>query len=164
VTTNRIQRTVRMSVLSTFLALVAFSFLAFGTASAHTLNHRIQAAQTTSTTTTVVARIITNTQGRTVFSPSAITIKSGTPVRIVNKTAFMKILFVNGGGCSPPCRSVYDDNPHWFPDNRHLRRGIADYHCRLVVVLRAVALYPGLSSRWLIEETDLCSLSHHRWL
>lgn len=84
-----------MSVLSTFLALVAFSFLAFGTASAHTLNHRIQVAQTASTTT-VVVRIITNTQGVAVYSPSAITIKSGTPVKIVNKTAFTKILFVEG--------------------------------------------------------------------
>ena len=91
-TTNRIQRTIRMSVLSTFLALVAFSFLAFGTASAHTRS----AAQTASSTTATVSRIIVNRQGATVFNPSAITVKSGTPVRIVNKTAFSRILFVGG--------------------------------------------------------------------
>jgi plastocyanin len=92
VTTNSIQRTVRMGVLSTFLALAAFAFLAFGSASAHTLN----SAQTTSGTTATVSRIVTNSQGGAVFSPSAITIKSGTPVRIVNKTAFARFLVING--------------------------------------------------------------------
>jgi hypothetical protein len=77
VTTNRIQRTARMGVLSTFLALVAFAFLAFGTASAHTLNHPINSAQTVSTSTTTVARMVINSQGGIVFSPSAITVKSG---------------------------------------------------------------------------------------
>jgi plastocyanin len=92
VTTNSIQRTVRMGVLSTFLALAAFAFLAFGTASAHTLN----SAQTTSGTTTTVVRMVTNSQGGVVFRPSAITIISGTPVRIVNKTAFARFLVING--------------------------------------------------------------------
>ena len=86
-TKNRIQRTLRISALSTFLALVALFFLAFGTAS----------AQTASTSTTTLVRIITNQQGGTVFSPAAITVKSGTPVKIVNKTPFSRILFTNQG-------------------------------------------------------------------
>ncbi len=94
VTTNFIQRTVRMCVLSTFFALAAFSFLAFGSAGA--LTHPTSVAQTTSTTTAVVSRIIVNQQGYTVFSPHAITITSGTPVRIVNKTPYAKFLVVNG--------------------------------------------------------------------
>lgn len=92
-TTNRIQQTARMCVLSTFLALVAFSFLAFGSTSAHALS----AAQTASSSTTTVSHIIVNNQGGTVFSPSSITVKSGTPVRIVNKTAFARFLVMNGG-------------------------------------------------------------------
>jgi hypothetical protein len=94
VTTNRIQRTVRMCVLSTFLALAAFSFLAFGSAGA--LTHPTSVAQTTSTTTATVVRLIVNQQGAIVFSPNAITITSGTPVRIVNKTPYARFLVVNG--------------------------------------------------------------------
>ena len=96
-TTNRIQRTVRMCVLSTFLALVAFSFLAFGSASAHALTRSTHSAQTASTSTTVYVRIVVNQQGRSVFSPSAITVKSGTPVRITNRTLYNKIVFTNQG-------------------------------------------------------------------
>ena len=96
VTTNRIQRTVRMCVLSTFLALVAFSLLVFGSASAHALTHATSVTQTTSTTTATVVRIVVNTQGQIVFSPHAITVASGAPVRIVNKTPFTKFLVVNG--------------------------------------------------------------------
>ena len=92
--TNRIQRTVRMCVLSTFLALAAFSFFAFGSAGA--LTHPTSVAQTTSTTTAVVVRLIVNQQGAIVFSPHAITITSGTPVRIVNKTPYGRFLVVNG--------------------------------------------------------------------
>ena len=95
-TTNRIQRTVRICVLSTFLALVAFSFLVFGSASAHALTRPTSLAQTASTTTATVSRIIVNTQGQTVFRPNAITVTSGAPVRIVNKTPFTKFLVVNG--------------------------------------------------------------------
>ena len=94
-TTNRIQRTVRMGVLSTFLALVAFAFLAIGSASAHTLNHPINSAQTASTSTTTVARMVINSQGGIVFSPSAITVKSGSLVKIVNKTIYSRIVFAD---------------------------------------------------------------------
>src|SRR5215469_1039484 len=96
VTTNRIQRAVRMCVLSTLLALAALSFLVFGSASAHALTHPTSVTQTTSTTTATVSRIIINTQGQTVFSPNAITVTSGAPVRIVNKTPFTKFLVVSG--------------------------------------------------------------------
>ena len=96
VTTNRIQRTVRMCVLSTFLALVAFSLLVFGSASAHALTHATSVTQTTSTTTATVVRLIVNSQGAIVFSPHAITITSGAPVRIVNKTPYTRFLVVNG--------------------------------------------------------------------
>jgi plastocyanin len=91
VTTNRIQRTARMCVLSTFFALVAFSFLAFGSASAHALAHPTGNAQKAMT----VVKIIDNPGA--VFSPNAITVKSGTTVKIVNKTPFSRILFVSGG-------------------------------------------------------------------
>jgi hypothetical protein len=80
-----------MCVLSTLLALVALSFFVFGSASAHALT------QTTGSTTVTVARIVVNQQGATVFSPSAITVKSGATVKIVNKTSFTKILFLIGG-------------------------------------------------------------------
>lgn len=95
-TTNRIQRTVRMCVLSTFLALVAFSFLAFGSASAHALSRSTHLAQTATTSTATVSRIVTNKLGETVFRPNAITVTSGTPMKIVNKTAFTRFLVVNG--------------------------------------------------------------------
>jgi hypothetical protein len=94
VPTNRSQRNVRMCVLSAFLALAAFSFFAFGSAGA--LTHPTSVAQTTSTTTAVVVRLIVNQQGAIVFSPHAITITSGTPVRIVNKTPYGRFLVVNG--------------------------------------------------------------------
>ena len=90
-TTNRIQRTVRISVLSTLLALAAFAFLAFGTASAHTLN----SAQAASGSTTTVARMVTNSQGGAVFSPSAITVKAGGLVKLVNRTTFSRIVFAD---------------------------------------------------------------------
>lgn len=97
-TTNRIQQTVRMCVLSIFLALVAFSFLSFGSASAHAnaLNRSNQVTQTATTSTATVSRIATNKLGNTVFRPKAITVASGTPVKIVNKTAFPRFLVVNG--------------------------------------------------------------------
>ena len=95
-TTNRIQRTVRMCLLSTFLALVAFSFLAFGSASAHTLSRSTHVAQTATTSTATVSRIVTNKLGKTVFRPNAITVTAGASVKIVNKTAFTRFLVVNG--------------------------------------------------------------------
>ena len=79
---NHIQRIIHVSVLSMFLALMACSFLAFGSASAHA------ATQTASSNSSIVARIIDNQQSGFVFSPNAITVTSGTPVRIVNKTPF----------------------------------------------------------------------------
>ena len=92
-TTNRIRRTARLCVLSTLLALAAFSFLAFGSASAHA---QTRAAQTASTGTTTFVRIIIKKQGQLVFSPSAISVKSGAPVRITNRTTFTKFLVVEG--------------------------------------------------------------------
>ena len=84
-TKNRIQRTLRMSALSTFLALVALFFLAFGSAS----------AQTVSSSTTTLVKIVANQQGGAVFSPTAITVKSGTPVKFVNKLSFRRFFTVN---------------------------------------------------------------------
>ena len=89
-TTNRIQRTVRMCVLSTFFALAAFSFLAFGSASAHALAHPAGLAQKAT-----VVKIIDNPGA--VFSPNAITVKSGTVVKIVNKTPYGRLLFTDHG-------------------------------------------------------------------
>lgn len=89
-TANRIQRTARICVLSTFFALVAFSFLAFGSASAHAISHPAGVAQIVT-----VVKIIDNPGA--VFSPNAITVKSGTTVKIVNKTPYTKLLFTNQG-------------------------------------------------------------------
>ena len=90
--TSRIPQTVRMCVLSTFLALVASFFLAFGSASAHT---SASAAQTASTTTPVV-RLVVNQQGGVVFSRATLTVKAGTAVKFVNKTPFRRFFTVNG--------------------------------------------------------------------
>ena len=79
-----------MCVLSTFFALMAFSFLAFGTASAHALSHPAGVAQKAT-----VVKIIDNPGA--VFSPNAITVKSGTVVKIVNKTPYGRLLFTDHG-------------------------------------------------------------------
>src|SRR5579863_8839435 len=92
--TNQIRRTVRMCVVSTFLALAALSFLAFGTASAHSLNHQ---AQTVSSGVITTVKIVDPNQGRAVFHPATITVKSGTTVKIVNKTPYDRIVFTNQG-------------------------------------------------------------------
>jgi plastocyanin len=94
-TTNPIQRTARLFVLSAFLVLAAFSFLAFSAGSAHALSHPAGAAQKVKT-----AKIIDNPGA--VFSPAAITVKSGSTVRIVNKTPYSLIIFTNQGTGSLP--------------------------------------------------------------
>ena len=90
-TTNHIHRTARFCLLSAFLALALLSFFAFGSGRAH--------AQTvsSSSTTTAVSRIIVNTQGFLAFSPKALTVTSGTVVKIVNKTIYGEYLFTNQG-------------------------------------------------------------------
>jgi hypothetical protein len=93
VTTNRIHRTVRMSVLSLFIALMAFSFLAIGTASAHSIKPSTSSSQTASNSTTTVVRIMS----RSTISPNAITVKSGARVRIVNKSPGNLLVFYNQG-------------------------------------------------------------------
>jgi hypothetical protein len=65
------------------VALAAFSFLATGSASAQTAN----------SSTTNAVQIIENSQGQAVFSQSAITVKSGTQVTIVNHTAVRQFVF-----------------------------------------------------------------------
>ena len=91
--TSRPNSMLRRSVLSLFLALMAFSFLAFGTASAHTLNHATGASQAGVNTSPTVVRILSRQQ----FSPSAVTVKSGTHVRIANKSLSNLLVFYNGG-------------------------------------------------------------------
>jgi plastocyanin len=76
--------------------LAAFSFLAFGAASAHALSHSASSAQKAKT----VVKIIDNPGA--VFSPSAITVKSGSTVKIVNKTPYGLIIFTNQGTGSLP--------------------------------------------------------------
>jgi plastocyanin len=82
VTTSQIHRTVRVTVLSAFLALAVFSFVAFGSGSAHAMTR-----QAASTGTTTFVSIVSQ-QRFFVFSPSAITVKSGASIRITNRTAF----------------------------------------------------------------------------
>jgi hypothetical protein len=90
-TTNHVHRTARICLLSAFLALALLSFFAFGSGRAH--------AQTvsSSTSTPVVSRININRQGFFAFSPSALTVTSGTVVKIVNKTIYGEYLFTNQG-------------------------------------------------------------------
>lgn len=90
-TTNRVHHTVRICLLSAFLALAMFSFIAFGSGSAHAMT------RSASSTTTTTSRIVTNTAGRAVFSPAAVTVKSGTVVRIVNRTTYTRFLFTSVG-------------------------------------------------------------------
>ncbi len=93
VPTNRIQRTVRMSAWSLFIALMAFSFLAIGSASAHTINYSTRSTQTASTSSTTFVHILS----RSSFSPSAVTVKSGSRVKIVNKSSLNLLIFYSGG-------------------------------------------------------------------
>jgi plastocyanin len=93
VPTNCMHRTMRMSTLSLLIALMAFSFLAIGSASAHTINHSARSTQTMSTHSTTFVHILSISE----FSPSAITVKSGTRVKIVNKSSSDLLLFYSGG-------------------------------------------------------------------
>lgn len=88
-TTNRVLRTIRITILSTLVALAAFSFFAFGSASAHASSF----AHTASSGTTITVQIIDNSQGQVVFSQSALTVKSGTQVSFVNHTAVTQFVF-----------------------------------------------------------------------
>src|SRR5215469_2105097 len=85
--TNRIHRIAYVCLLSAFLALALVSFFAFGSGRAH--------AQTVSSTSTtpVVSRIIYTTQKGFQFSPNALTVKSGTAVKIINTTAHGENLY-----------------------------------------------------------------------
>jgi hypothetical protein len=67
------------------VALAALSFLAIGIANAQTANNN----------TTITVQIINNSQGQAVFSPNAITVKSGTQVNIVNHTRPRQLVFSN---------------------------------------------------------------------
>jgi plastocyanin len=92
VTANYRHHSLRIVVLSAFVVLAMFAFFVFGSGSAHAMTR--QATSTSSTTTFV--RIVTNSQGGAVFSPSAITVKSGAAVRITNRTAFARFVVAEG--------------------------------------------------------------------
>ena len=80
-TTHPIHRTMHLTVCSAFLALAVFSFLVFGSGSAHAMTRQAAA----SAASMVSVSIVTD-QNEFVFRPSAITIAPGTAVRITNKT------------------------------------------------------------------------------
>ena len=80
-TTRHIHRTVRVTALSVLLSLAVFSFVVLGSGSAHAMTR-----QAASTGTTISVSIVTD-QRFFVFRPSAITVKSGTAVKIANTTA-----------------------------------------------------------------------------
>ncbi|HJT56405.1 MAG TPA: hypothetical protein VJ761_07920 [Ktedonobacteraceae bacterium] len=84
------QRTARLCVLSVFLVLVAFSFLAFSASSAQALSHASGNAHKAKT-----VKIIDNPGA--VFSPASIKVKSGAIVKIANKTPYGRILFTDQG-------------------------------------------------------------------
>ena len=91
-TANYRYRSLRIGVLSAFVALAMFAFFVFGSGSAHALTR--QAAG--SSTTTTFVRFVTNKQDAVVFTPSAITVKSGAAVRITNRTAFTRFVVAEG--------------------------------------------------------------------
>ncbi len=90
-TMNPVQRTARLWILGVFLALAAFSFLAFSAGSAQALSHAASNAQKAKT----VVKLIDNPGAQ--FSPASITVKSGSNVKIVNKTPYGRILFTDHG-------------------------------------------------------------------
>ena len=81
---TNIRSRVRMGVLSTLLALAAFSFFAFGSASAHSVSHATRLANSDGGTLTSVQ--IRQTTIGPVFSPNKITVEAGASVSIVNDT------------------------------------------------------------------------------
>ena len=87
-TTTHVHRTARVCLLSAFLALALFSFFVLGSGRAHA-----QTVSTTSTTTTVVSRIMYTTQKGFHFSPSTLTVASGTTVKIINSTTHNELLY-----------------------------------------------------------------------
>lgn len=93
-TTNSIQRLVRMSAVSTFIALMALSFLAFGSVSAHTIS---QAQAGSAGAKATIVRMKNDQFGRAIFAPGTVTVKSGTPVKIVNKSPNTRLLFYSQG-------------------------------------------------------------------
>lgn len=91
--TNCIQQTVRMSVLSTLFALVAFSFLVVGGASAHTVSQTQASnqAQSLPTCRSNTVQIMPKRVGKVfkmAFSCNSLTVKVGTPVVFLNTTGF----------------------------------------------------------------------------
>lgn len=90
--TNRVHRIARVCLLSAFLALALFSLFVFGSGRAY--------AQTVSNTssTTVVSRIVYTTQKGFHFSPNALTVASGTTVKIVNATTHNELLYSSSQG------------------------------------------------------------------
>ncbi len=86
-TNNRIPRTVRMGILSMLLALVAFSFLAVGGASAHSASHASSTAQNLKSCPSNVVHIVPVKVGQFIesdLSCHAITVKVGVPVVFFN--------------------------------------------------------------------------------
>ena len=83
-TKTNIRSRVRMGVLSTLLALAAFSFFAFGSASAHSVSHAARLANSGGGALTSVQ--IRQTATGPVFSPNKITVTAGASVSIVNDT------------------------------------------------------------------------------
>ena len=82
-TTRPLHRTIRLTLVSAVLALAVFSFVALGSGSAHAMSR--QAASTGNTT---IVRIVAAQNGTSIFRPSAVTIPSGSGVRIKNTTPF----------------------------------------------------------------------------
>ena len=94
---TNMKRIVRLSILSTLFAFVAFSFLAVGgvsTASAHTINQNGSSAQTASSIG-VTVHIRPTANGTFTIKPKAITVKVGTTVTFVNNTTVRQIIFSN---------------------------------------------------------------------
>jgi plastocyanin len=98
VTNTHMRRIIQISVLSALFAFVAFSFLAVGgvsAVSAHTINQAGSSAHTASSSTTVTVHIRPTVNGSFAIKPSAITVKVGTTVTIVNNTKVRQIIFSN---------------------------------------------------------------------
>ena len=99
-TYNRMRPTMRLSILSTLFALVAFSFLLIGGASAHTVsqarfsqvNSQAQTARSCPSNSVHIILIKVGQFTETVFSCHNMTVKVGVPVIFVNDTTGVQFI------------------------------------------------------------------------
>ena len=91
-TENIFLRTVRMGIMSTTFALLAFTLLTFGIASAQTTNHAKSSAIVSGNG---MVHISDNQVGMAVFTPDKITIRLGSSLTLINSTKVTQTVVSN---------------------------------------------------------------------